>query len=189
MVDYELDADPKASRFSLRAILIRDWPYLVMLALAIFGVAYASIAPQAMTNYWTVLGPVFGIICVATQWRAVEGPEGHWHLIWTQALHWTAVILAIYLVLLVNVKRMMNADANALMILVLLALGTFTAGIRHAAGWRICLVGVVLGLGVPAIAWLEQSTLFILLIGSVLVAIAGVYFRHRWQVQEYKGDF
>jgi hypothetical protein len=186
MVDYESDDDgAKTSRFSLRSVLMRDWPYILMLVLAIFGVAYASMAPQAMTNYWAIVGPIFGIICVATQWRAVEGPEGHWHLIWTQAFHWVAVILAIYLVLLVNVKRMMNADANALVILVLLALGTFTAGIRHAAGWRVCLVGVVLGLGVPAIAWLEQSTLFLLLIGTVLLAIAGLYFMHQRRERGY----
>ena len=38
MVDYESDDDgPKASRFSLLAFLIRDWPYLAMLALAHSG--------------------------------------------------------------------------------------------------------------------------------------------------------
>jgi hypothetical protein len=186
MVDYESDNDrPKASRFSLRSLLMRDWPYIVMLVLAIFGVAYASVAPQAMTNYWTILGPVFAIICVATQWRDVEGPEAHWHLIWTQAFHWVAVILAMYLVLQVNVKQMMNADANALVVLTLLALGTFTAGIRHAAGWRVCLVGVVLGLGVPAIAWLEQSTLLLLLIATVLVSIAVLYFMHHRREHGY----
>ena len=180
MVDYESDDDrPKASRFSLRSFFIRDWPYIVMLVLAIFGVAYGSVSPQAMTDYWKILGPVFAIICVVTQWRDVEGPEAHWHLIWTQAFHWIAVILAMYLVLLVNVKQMMNADASALVVLTLLALGTVTAGIRHAGGWRICLVGVILGLGVPAIAWLERSTLLLLLIAAVLVAIAVLYFMHR----------
>jgi hypothetical protein len=186
MVDYESDEDGlKASRFSLRSLFIRDWPYLLMLVLAIFGVAYASTAPQGMTNYWTILSPIFGIICVATQWRAVKGPEAHWHLVWTQALHWVAVILAMYLVLQVNVKEMMNAPANALVVLTLLALGTFTAGIRHSAGWRVCLVGVVLGLGVPAIAWLEQSTLLLLLIATVLAAIAVLYFRHNRRQRGY----
>jgi hypothetical protein len=54
--------------------------------------------------------------------------------------------------------------------LTLLALGTFTAGI-HITAWRICLVGIVLGIGVPAIAWLEQSALLLLLVAVVLVAI------------------
>ena len=186
MVDYESDDDGrKASRFGPRSLFIREWPYIGMLLLAIFGVAYESIAPEAMTNYWKILGPVFGIICVATQWRDVEGPGAHWHLVWTQAFHWAAVVLAIYIVLLVTVKQMMNADASALVVLTLLALGTFTAGIRHAAGWRVCLVGIVLGLGVPAIAWLEQSTLLILLIAAVSVAIAGLYFMHRRRERAY----
>jgi hypothetical protein len=186
MVDYESEDDrPKVSRFRLRSFFIRDWPYILMLVLAIFGVAYGSVAPQAMTNYWTILGPVFAIICVATQWRDVEGPEAHWHLIWTQALHWIAVILAMYLVLMVNVKQMMNADASALVILTLLALGTCTAGIRHAAGWRVCLVGVVLGLGVPAIAWLERSTLLLLLIATALLSIAVLFVMHNRRERGY----
>ena len=38
MVDYESDDDdPKASRFSLRAFLIRDWPYFAMLWLLPFS--------------------------------------------------------------------------------------------------------------------------------------------------------
>ena len=60
MVDYESDDDGrKASRFSPRAFLIKDWPYLAMLALALFGVAYTGIARQAMTTYWIVLAPFY----------------------------------------------------------------------------------------------------------------------------------
>jgi hypothetical protein len=66
---------------------------------------------------------------------------------------------------------MMNADARALLILTLLALGTFTAGV-HIMAWRTCVVGIILGLCVPAIAWLEQSTLLIMLIVVVLISIA-----------------
>jgi hypothetical protein len=76
-----------------------------------------------------------------------------------------------------DVSRMMNADASALAALTVLALGTFTAGI-HIASWRICLVGVVLALGVPAIAWLEQSALLLLLVAVVLVALIAPFFLH-----------
>ena len=73
------------------------------------------------------------------------------HLVWTQALHWGAVLLAMRLIFVTDVARMMNADASALAVLTVLALGTFTAGV-HIAAWRICLVGIVLGVGVPEIA-------------------------------------
>jgi hypothetical protein len=185
MVDYESDDDgPKASRFSLRAFLIRDWPYLAMLALALFGVAYTSVARQSMTAYWVILAPLFAVICVITRWRDVEGKAPHWRLIQTETLHWVAVLVAMYLVFVSNVKQMMNVDASALMLLTLLALGTFTAGV-HVAAWRICIVGVVLALAVPAIAWLEQATLLLLLIAIVLVAIVVSYLMHNRRERGY----
>jgi hypothetical protein len=185
MVDYESDDNrPKASRFSLRGFLIRDWPYFAMLALALFGVAYTSIERQAMTTYWIALSPFFAVICVITRWRDVEGKALHWRLIQTEALHWIAVIVAMYIVFEAAVKQMMNSDASALMLLTLLALGTFTAGV-HVAAWRICLVGVVLAITVPAVAWLEQATLLLLLIATVLVAIVVLYFMHKRQDHGY----
>ena len=54
MVDDEWEVAPRASRFSPRAFLGRDWPYIAMLALAVIGVAYTSTARQAMTTYWIV---------------------------------------------------------------------------------------------------------------------------------------
>jgi hypothetical protein len=69
----------------------------------------------------------------------------------------------------------MNADARALAALTVLALGTFTAGV-HIAAWRICLVGIVLAAGVPAIAWLEQSALLLLLVALALVAAVVPFF-------------
>jgi hypothetical protein len=98
-------------------------------------------------------------------------------LVWTQALHWGAVLLAMHLMFVADVSRMMNADASALAALTVLALGTFTAGV-HIAAWRICLVGIALGVGVPAIAWLEQSTLLLLLVFVVLVAVTAPFFWH-----------
>ena len=156
MVDDEWDDDPPAPRLSLRSFLIRDWPYIAMLVLGVFGVALTSYARSAVTTFWIILCPVFGIICVAAGWREVKGREAQWQLIRQQTLHWLAVMFAIYLVFVAVVKQMMNEDASALMVLTLLALGTFTAG-NYAGGWRVCLVGIVLALGVPAVAWLEHS--------------------------------
>ena len=184
MVDDQWELGPRASRFSLRAFLIRDWPYIAMLALAVIGVAYTSTARQAMTTYWIVLAPFFGVICVITRWRDVEGKAPHWQLIQTQALHWVAVLVAMYLVFVADVKQMMNSDASALVLLTVLALGTFAAGV-HVAAWRICVVGVELALAVPAIAWLDQATLLLLLVAIALVAIFVLYFMYKRQEQEF----
>jgi hypothetical protein len=78
---------------------------------------------------------------------------------------------------------MMNADARALFILTLLALGTFTAGV-HVASWQICLVGVIFALGVPAIAWLEQTALLLVLAVAIVVAIAVLLWLHNFRRNE-----
>jgi hypothetical protein len=178
MADPEFhDREVKASRSKFRSFLMRDWPYLLMLILALVGVARTSVGPAAMLSYWVVLAPVFGIICVAVHWRDVEGQQEHWKLVRMQALHWTAVMSAMYLVLLASVRKIMNADADALAVLVVMALGTFTAGIQVEA-WRICVVGLVLGLTIPAIAWLETSTVLILLVLAALLAFAALIIWH-----------
>lgn len=185
MVDYESDDDGrKASRFSLRGFLIRDWPYFAMLAVALFGVARTSIARGSMTNYWIVVAPFFAVICVITRWRDVEGKAPHWRLIKTVALHWLAVLIAMYLIFVSDVKQMMSSDASALVLLTVLALGTFTAGV-HIPAWRICVVAVVLALAVPAIAWLDQATLLLLLIAAALLVVVLLYFMYKRQDQGY----
>jgi hypothetical protein len=169
------DPSSSASRFNPRALLAREWPYLLVLALALFGVAYTSFSQTPMTIYWIVLAPFIGAICVITGWRDVEGREQRLRLVWTQALHWGAVLLAMHLMFVADVRRMMNADASALAALTVLALGTFTAGV-HIAAWRICLVGIILAGGVPAIAWLEQSALLLVLVVVVLAAVIAPFF-------------
>lgn len=169
------DLAPRTSRAGLRSFLFRQWPYFAMLALALFGVAYTSMTRQGMTTYWIALAPIFGLISVAAGWRDAESVDGRWRLIRTQALHWGAVLAAMYLVFIGDVKQMMSTDVSALIVLTVLALGCFTAGV-HTGAWRLSLVGVILGLGVPAIAWLEESTLLLLLIAIVLVAIAALVF-------------
>ena len=175
MADYDKGKDnAHGSGFSLRWMLWREWPYFVMLVLALFGVAYTNFARQAMTGYWIILAPVFGLICVAARRRAFDNSQGHLRLIGSQALHWTAVLFAMYLVFIADVSQMMSDFVSSLMVLTVLALGTFTAGIQMAA-WRLCLVGTVLALGVPAIAWLEERTLLFLLVISLVLSAVVVF--------------
>jgi hypothetical protein len=153
-----------------RHFLMRQWLYLAMLVLAMFGVAYNSVTRRPMTLYWLALAPFIGFVCVLTRWPAMMDRDQRLHLVWTQALHWGAVLTAMNLLYVADVGQMMSTDTRALYVLTLLAFGTFTAGV-HIGAWRICLVGVILAIGVPAIAWLEQSALLLLLAGVVVVGI------------------
>jgi hypothetical protein len=74
------------------------------------------------------------------------------------------------LIYITDSTRMMTAEASALAVLTLLALGTFIAGI-HLPAWKITLVGFLLALAVPGIVLLERSAMFLLLIGLAAVAV------------------
>jgi hypothetical protein len=82
-------------------------------------------------------------------------------------------------VLLANVQLTLTATATGLTLLMLLALGTFVAGVH--VSWQICILGLVMGLLVPAIAWLTQSALMLLL---TLVAILGIVMTFWWRFSE-----
>jgi hypothetical protein len=167
-----------APRLDFRAFFIRDWPYIAMLGLAILGVALASVVRESMTTYWEILVPFFAAVCVFARWRDSQHQKMLGRLIWIEVLHWGAVIIAMNLVFVTDVSQIMNANATALMVMTLLALGTFTAGAQIGA-WRICVVGVVLALGVPLVAWLQRAALLITLVGIVLVAVAAMFYLHR----------
>ena len=153
---------------------LRELPYFVVLILTLFGVAYMGFSKQSIVGYWELLTPLIAIVCVGNGWRHAHDRDARVRLIWTQVLHWLAFLVAMNLILLSGVQATFSTNATGLMILTLLALGTFTAGV-HVLSWQICVLGVIMALGVPALAWIERSALFILLIAAALAAIAAAF--------------
>ena len=151
---------------------LRELPYAVILVLVIFGIAFTSYSKHSIVGYWEVLAPVICAACIASGWPHASSKDARLRLVWTQVLHWLAFFAAMSLVQLTSVQQIMNANATGLAILMLLALGTFTAGV-HILAWQICLVGIVMALGVPAIAWMEQSAL-LLWAGTLLLLAIGL---------------
>jgi hypothetical protein len=149
---------------------LRELPYAVVWILTVFGVGYTSIAKQALIAYWELLAVVIGILCVITGWRHAPDRHSRLRLILTQALHWLAILVAMNLILLPSVQTMLNVDATGLAILMLLALGTFIAGV-HTFDWQVSLLGAAMALCVPGIAWIERSAFLVLLI---VVAVVGI---------------
>jgi hypothetical protein len=168
-------ADPAVSQqpFSPHAgFFLRELPYSAVLILTLVGVAYTSFSRNPIVAYWEFLAPVIGVACVFNGWRRAHDKETRARLIWTQALHWLAFLAAMNLLLLPAVQNMLNSNATGLATLLLLALGTFVAGV-HILAWEICLLGVVMALCVPAIAWFEESALILLLGAIALLGIGG----------------
>jgi hypothetical protein len=156
------------------SFLQRKLPYIAVLTLAVSGVAYTNISHQPLVGYWEFLALATGVLCVVTEWENAQDKQARFQLMWTQALHWVAILVTMNIVLLSGVQRMLPASATSLVLLTLLALGTFLAGV-NLLSFQICFLGLAMALAVPAIAWFKQSALFLVLAAIFLVGL-GVAF-------------
>src|SRR5215471_7878478 len=93
--------------------------------------------------------------------------------------YWELLVPFIWVVCIGAGSQNVNFSANAtgLAIFTLVSLGTFTAGV-HLLSWQVCLLGLVMALGIPALAWVENSALFFLLVAAGVFGILAVLWWH-----------
>ena len=164
-----------------------DLPYIVMLSTAVLGIGIVTFTGQPVAFYWEFLTPVYCAICIYIGWRHTETTHERTRLVWTQILHWAAFLFGMWLIYSPPLRQLIDVNAAGLNLMVLLAVATFVAGV-HAAAWQICVVGIILGIFVPAVAIIQRSSLFILVsvLGIVFVA-ASIYITlhsHRRKARE-----
>jgi len=164
---------------------VRELPFAAVLILTMIGVAYTTFSKQPITGYWEILAPLIALVCVATGWPSALDSRARMRLIITQVLHWFAFLLVMNMLLLASVQRIFTASATGLAIFTLLALGTFTAGV-HVLAWQVCLLGLIMALGIPAIAWVENSALIVLLIAGVIIGIGVVIWWHIHELRAHR---
>jgi hypothetical protein len=181
-----MNADPRDGRSDPQTVVsngphvsfwVRELPFSLVLILTLLGVAYSSLLRQPIMGYWEFLAPVIGLVCVGSGWSSANERNARIQLIGTQALHWGSFLLVMNMTLLPGVQAILNSNATGLAVLMLLALGTFTAGV-HILSWQICLLGVIMALCVPATAWIEASALIVALISVAALAIGIVIWWH-----------
>jgi hypothetical protein len=171
-------ADDAPGRSRNADFLRRKLPYIVVLMLAVSGVAYTNVSHQPLVGYWEFLALATGVLCVVTEWANAENKQARFRLMWTQALHWVAILVTMNIVLLSGVQKMLPAPATSLVLLTLLALGTFLAGV-NLLSLQICFLGLAMALAVPAIAWFKQSALFLVLAAIFLIGIGMAFWPRR----------
>ena len=156
---------------------VQELPFTLVLILTLLGVAYTSFSKEPITGYWELLAPLIALICIATGWKTATDKTARVRLIGTQVLHWLAFLVVMNLLLLPSVQRQFSAQSTGIAIFTLLALGTFTSGV-HVLSWQVCLLGLIMALAVPAIAWIENTALIWVLAIAVVLGIVGVLWWH-----------
>lgn len=154
--------------------LLAFLPYLLILTLTLVGVGYTSISRRPLVVYWEVLAVITGVLCIVSGWPHAHTRDSRIRLIWTQVLHWAAFLATMNLLLYTDVAQMLSADSTGLAILLILALGTFVAGV-HTLSWQTGVLGVVEALAVPAIAWIEESALLLVIAAFAFIVLAAIF--------------
>jgi hypothetical protein len=167
-------------------VLKIDLPYIVMLLAAVLGIGMATFTGEMTPIYWEILTPLYAVTCIHMGWRQTEDREARVRLVWTQAAHWLAVLVAMYVIYLPRVQDVMNNNAAGITLMTILALATVLAGI-HASTWQISAVGLVLAISIPIVAWIQQSALILTIVSVVLVFVLLVGASLWWTTHKEKG--
>jgi len=161
-------AEPRRSRIWIS--LLAEAPYFAIVIIGIVGIASTSLLRRPTATYWVIMTPIVALFCIAVGWRHLPQGRGRFDMIAIQLGQWAAVLVAMYLIHVSNVRGLVTSDALGSMLLTLLALGVFIAGLDLRA-WKLCVAGVFLAIAVPLVAWFEQAALFLFLLGAVLIAL------------------
>jgi len=144
---------------------------LIMLILAFIGLVIADLSQGGAWDYWRVMVPVFALLSLWLSWYLRKKKHSMTFVkIWHEIIHWLGLLLAVYMVsAFVNIGILTRVQAS-LMVITLLALTTFIAGIYIEPTFF--LVGVMLGLFAAAAGFAEQYLYTIMLPITVIAAIA-----------------
>lgn len=176
---HQTDTTTNNSRLTgrLRRLTVYEYILLALMALAVIGVGITYFIPDKSYRYWLAMIPVFGIGCTSIEWSRLRRQDlGIWKTLRNQLIHWFGVLVSVYLVhMLLNIQQLTKQNAG-LIVLLVLALGTFLAGIQ--LGWRLFVLGVFLWVILVMAAYLQGSLWVMILIGVVMISLF-IYLRSR----------
>jgi hypothetical protein len=142
---------------------------VVMVLLALLGVALTTTGRAAAPTYWVSLVPIYGLLCVSLAWtRAQHDPGVRRPAVIRQLFHWLGIGVAVGLDFYIRGTGQETGTAAGLNALLLLALGCYLAGVH--LDWLFILVGILLTLALLIIAKADQYLWLIFVVGGLAVA-------------------
>jgi len=171
---------PASSQWMIRieaGLLHRILIVGALCVLVMIGLFLTNISHLHARYYWSAMFPIFGIVCL---WHELAGPAGdpipRWRRILRQALHWLGPIVAVQIIFLQLARGQMDADAAALVTLVILAVTSFMAGVHmdRSFYWvsAVLAFAAVIGTEVEAYLWMLAAIAIVAVAITVFAAIA-----------------
>lgn len=159
--------DAASKKRSLRHFSVYEIVLMVLVLLSVIGMGITDFSPDSSHWYWFAMVPIFGVACVVIEWsRSREKGYKRLAYIRTQLFHWIGLLVAVQLVYVLLHSGRLNSENAGLVLILLLSLTTYLAGIH--LGWHFCLLGVLLAIALAMAAYLEA--LIWLMLFAVIVA-------------------
>lgn len=185
-----LESTPASPSPSLLRRLFRpvDIGFLLMIALAWIGAVYTTFSVENSRWYWQWLIPIFGLICIITQWYHVEPTlKSRMIMVARQILHWGVVLFMTFLVFMASGQNSyidtLDDRQASFVLMYTLTLSTFLAGIYF--DWRLCVVAVFLIISAVVNVLLSNTAPLLVWMGGIVIVVylLGDWWYNRWQAQ------
>jgi hypothetical protein len=152
---------------------------IIMVLLAMLGVGLILANSAVAGTYWIALVPLFGVLCVITAWTRARRDQSRLWLTARQGFHWLGIALAVGLDFFARAVREETDLATGLTALLLLAVGTFLAGVY--VDWPLIVASLLLFATFVVIALFYEYVWLLLVLGAltlIAIAVAGWLVRH-----------
>jgi len=142
--------------------------FLILLALG--GVGYTDIDPASSHLYWLSMVPVFAGACLLLEWLQEHNRGRQWsEVLKAQLMLWVSLLVGVLLVYMLLHSGRLDYENAGLIVLLLLAMTTFAAGLQ--LGPLVMLLGVFLGLSLVLVAYIGSYVWLIMLVAVVFMAL------------------
>lgn len=145
--------------------------FTALIFLSILGVGIADASEYAAHWYWVGMVPVFFSACLFLEWQAIKHAQvSPRETLLKQIQHWLGVAAAFYLTFVLREIGSLDNQTTGLILLLVLALGTYLSGIT--TGWLFRLLGIFLGLCLIMVAYMEH---YVAVLIASAVAMLSLY--------------
>ena len=144
----------------------------IVFALSLIGMGITDFSPLDSHRYWVLMIILLAIASIGLGWSKEEDQGNIFKLIVRQLIHWGATLLTVLGVYLLLYTGRLNYESTGLIIELILGFSLFLDG--RNLGWRISLLGILVGCAAIVAAYVEEYIWVVLLVSLSLWVI--IYF-------------
>ncbi|MDD5321871.1 MAG: hypothetical protein PHD43_14940 [Methylococcales bacterium] len=163
-----------------RKHIIEEVILFIVFALSLIGMGITDFSPLDSHHYWVLMIILLAVGSIGLGWSKEDYKGKIFELSVRQLIHWGATLITVLGVYLLLHTGRLNYESTGLIIELILGLSLFLDG--RNLGWRISLLGILVGCTAIVAAYVEEYIWVVLLVSLCLWAI--IYY---WEKHRHKG--